>query len=169
MIDAPLLQCLRTRVYLAKNFKIISLGCFTTLDIDMVLPHVSCTKSLICDTLTDILRFRGLVTSSYILKNIFLYSEPGPFIHQFRDLSRLHDPSYKKSKEPKLMFSTVPPCLVSSLRFMELKRLIPRYEGEVELVRYFLKNSPILEKLKLDTNYTNKGMLDFLKEVIALP
>ncbi|KAH0932255.1 hypothetical protein HID58_009372 [Brassica napus] len=192
------LECLRTTVYLEKNFMIINLGCSTTLDIDMVFPDVTCTKLLICDTLTDIPRFRGLVTSSYILKNIFLHSEPGPLL-QFRDLSRLHvkfsksdlemlpailescpklqslilelikDPSYKKNREPKLMFSTVPPCLVSSLKVVELKRLIPRYEGEVELVRYFLKNSPILEKLRLDTYYTKKGMRDFLKEVVALP
>ncbi|KAG5403877.1 hypothetical protein IGI04_009996 [Brassica rapa subsp. trilocularis] len=197
-IDAPLLECLRTTAYLEKNFMIINLGCSTTLDIDMVFPDVTCTKLLICDTLTDIPRFRGLVTSSYILKNIFLHSEPGPLL-QFRDLSRLHvkfsksdlemlpailescpklqslilelikDPSYKKNREPKLMFSTVPPCLVSSLKVVELKRLIPRYEGEVELVRYFLKNSPILEKLRLDTYYTKKGMRDFLKEVVALP
>ncbi|KAH0889046.1 hypothetical protein HID58_051475 [Brassica napus] len=192
------LECLRTTVYLEKNFMIINLGCSTTLDIDMVFPDVTCTKLLICDTLTDIPRFRGLVTSSYILKNIFLHSEPGPLL-QFRDLSRLHvkfsksdlemlpailescpklqslilelikDPSYKKNREPKLMFSTVPPCLVSSLKVVELKRLIARYEGEVELVRYFLKNSPILEKLRLDTYYTKKGMRDFLKEVVALP
>ncbi|CDY47082.1 BnaA03g12160D [Brassica napus] len=88
-IDAPLLECLRTTVYLEKNFMIINLGCSTTLDIDMVFPDVTCTKLLICDTLTDIPRFRGLVTSSYILKNIFLHSEPGPLL-QFRDLSRLH-------------------------------------------------------------------------------
>ena len=81
----------------------------------------------------------------------------------------IKDPSYKKNREPKLMFSTVPPCLVSSLKVVELIRLIPKYEGEVELVRYFLKNSPILEKLRLDTYYTKKGMRDFLKEVVALP
>ena len=71
-IDAPLLECLRTTVYLEKNFMIINLGCSTTLDIDMVFPDVTCTKLLICDTLTDIPRFRGLVTSSYILKVVML-------------------------------------------------------------------------------------------------
>lgn len=71
-IDAPLLECLRTTVYLEKNFMIINLGCSTTLDIDMVFPDVTCTKPLICDTLTDIPRFRGLVTSSYILKVVML-------------------------------------------------------------------------------------------------
>lgn len=81
----------------------------------------------------------------------------------------IKDLSYKKNREPKLMFSTVPTCLVSSLKVLELIRLIPRYEGEVELVRYFLKNSPILEKLRLDTYYNKKGMRDFLKAVVALP
>lgn len=193
VINAPLLECLKTRGYVSKNFKIINLGCSTTLEIYAVFPRLTCTKRFICDTLTDIPRFRGIVLSSYILKNIFLHSEPGPLL-QFRDLSRLHvkfsksdlemlpsilescpilelikDPSYKKNREPKLMFSTVPPCLVSSLKVVELIRLIPKYEGEVELVRYFLKNSPILEKLRLDTYYTKKGMRDFLKEVVALP
>ncbi|KAF8116835.1 hypothetical protein N665_0014s0096 [Sinapis alba] len=198
VIDAPLLQCLRTRVYVEKNFKIINLGCSTTLDIDMVYPRVSCSKTFICEILTDIPRFRGLVTSHFIWKKIFVFSEPGPLL-QFSGLSRLHaklsksdlemlpailesctklqsfilelikDPSYKKNREKKLMFSTVPPCLVSSLKVVELIRLIPKYEGEVEFVRYFLKNSPILEKLKLDTYYTKKGMRDFLTKVVALP
>ncbi|KAJ4907575.1 F-box/FBD/LRR-repeat protein [Raphanus sativus] len=199
VIEAPLLQYLRTRIYSAKNFKIINLGCSTTLDIDSVYPHVTCTKRLICDIITDIPRFRGLVTSRYILRDIFRYSEPGPLL-QFRDLSRLRvefsksdlemlpailescpklqslilelikDPRYKKkNREPKLMFSTVPPCLVSSLKVVEWIRSTPRYRGEVELVRYFLENSQILEKLRLDTYYTKRGKRDFLKKVIALP
>ncbi|KAL0710290.1 hypothetical protein Bca4012_017268 [Brassica carinata] len=199
VIDAPLLEYLSTSVHFGKNFKIINLGCSTTLDIDSVYPRVTCTKPLIYDILTDIPRFRGLVTSRYILKDIFQYSEPGPLL-QFRDLSHLRlkfsksdlemlpailescpklqslilelikDLRYKKkNREPKLMFSTVPPCLVSSLKVVELIRLVPRYRGEVELVRYFLNNSQILEKLRLDTYYTKRAKRDFLKKIFALP
>ncbi|ESQ43136.1 hypothetical protein EUTSA_v10015428mg [Eutrema salsugineum] len=81
-------------------------------------------------------------------------------------LELVKDPSRKKNTEAKVMFSTVPPqCLVSSLKYVELKRLIPRYEGEIELVRYLLKNSTILETLKLE----KKAMRAFIKEVVAMP
>ncbi|KAG2333066.1 hypothetical protein Bca52824_004246 [Brassica carinata] len=151
VIDAPLLEYLSTSVHFGKNFKIINLGCSTTLDIDSVYPRVTCTKPLIYDILTDIPRFRGLVTSRYILKEL------------------IKDLRYKKkNREPKLMFSTVPPCLVSSLKVVELIRLVPRYRGEVELVRYFLNNSQILEKLRLDTYYTKGQSVIFLK-IFALP
>lgn len=75
----------------------------------------------------------------------------------------------KKKKEPKAIFSTVPLCLVSSLKLVELKRSIPGNEGEIELLRYLLKNSTILEKLKLDVYYTKKAECDFLKELLTMP
>ncbi|XP_020871986.1 F-box/FBD/LRR-repeat protein At1g51370-like [Arabidopsis lyrata subsp. lyrata] len=75
----------------------------------------------------------------------------------------------KKKKEPKVMFSKVPQCLVSSLKFVQWKRLISRYEGEIELVRYFLKNSKILEKFRLDTYYTEKSKCTFLQELLTMP
>ncbi|KAL1211080.1 F-box/FBD/LRR-repeat protein [Cardamine amara subsp. amara] len=75
----------------------------------------------------------------------------------------------KKKEEPKVMFPTVHRCLVSSLKLVELKCSIPGYEREMELVRYLLKNSTILEKLKLDVYYTKKTKCDFLKELVAMP
>ncbi|CAH2070082.1 unnamed protein product [Thlaspi arvense] len=76
---------------------------------------------------------------------------------------------HNMNTEPYMMFSTVPSCLVTSLKYVELKRLISKYEGEIELVRYLLKNSTVLEKLKLDTHYSKKAMSAFLKEVVAMP
>ncbi|CAH8279533.1 unnamed protein product [Arabidopsis lyrata] len=75
----------------------------------------------------------------------------------------------KKEKEPKVMFATVPQCLVSSLKFVELKHSISGYEGEIELIRYLLKNSTILKKLRLDLYYSKKAMCNFLKELVAMP
>ena len=74
VINAPLLECLKTRGYVSKNFKIINLGCSTTLEIYAVFPRLTCTKRFICDTLTDIPRFRGIVISSYILKVVMLFN-----------------------------------------------------------------------------------------------
>ncbi|XP_010445954.1 PREDICTED: F-box/FBD/LRR-repeat protein At1g51370-like [Camelina sativa] len=200
VIDAPLLLCLRTMIYLTKNFEIISLGFPTKLDIDVVFSNKKTYgKSLIDDILTDITRVRDLVINNVILKNILLYSNLGQVL-QFRDLSRLNagfaksdlemlptilescprlesftlelvkDPSMcgKMKKEPNVMFSEVPRCLVSSLKFVELKRSIPRYEGEMELIRYLLKNSRILEKLRLNVYYRKKEKCDFLTELVSM-
>ncbi|ESQ43137.1 hypothetical protein EUTSA_v10015903mg [Eutrema salsugineum] len=76
---------------------------------------------------------------------------------------------YYEIIEPKVMFSTVPGCLVSSLRFVELRRSISGYEVEMELVRYFLKHSRILEKLRLDIYYTKMAKCAFLTELVAMP
>ncbi|CAH2070087.1 unnamed protein product [Thlaspi arvense] len=60
----------------------------------------------------------------------------------------------EKKIEPKVMFATVPRCLLSSLRFVEMTRSISECKGEMELIRYFMKNSTTLEKLELDLYYT---------------
>lgn len=73
--------------------------------------------------------------------------------------------------EPKVMFSSVPPCLISSLKFAELKSPILGYEGEIELVRYFLKNSRVLEKLSLrfENHNRKKAKSVILQELLAIP
>ncbi|XP_020871769.1 F-box/FBD/LRR-repeat protein At1g51370-like [Arabidopsis lyrata subsp. lyrata] len=201
VIDAPLLQSLRTKIYKTKNFEIINLGFFTKLDIDVVfISHRTYYSSMIHDIITDISMVKELVINNGIWKDIFLYSKSGP-VQQFRNLSSLNagftktdlellplilescpklesltlelvEDQYmrcEKNKEPNVMFSTVPQCLVSSLKFVELKRSIPMYEGEMELVRYLLKNSTILKKLRLDLYYSQRAMGDFLKELFAMP
>ncbi|EOA13362.1 hypothetical protein CARUB_v10026398mg [Capsella rubella] len=202
VIDAPLLECIRTEIESGKDFEIINVGSFAKLDIDVALGNATYNISIVPDILTDICRWvRDLVLSSNVFwKDILLYSNSGPVLH-FRDLSRL-DAKFSKSdlemlptilescprleyfrlelvkdkskrrerkKDPKVMFATVPQCLETSLKFVELKRLIPGYEGEIKLVRYLLKNSKILEKLRLDVYYTQKKKCDFLKELVSSP
>ncbi|VYS67939.1 unnamed protein product [Arabidopsis thaliana] len=52
-----------------------------------------------------------------------------------------------------LSFSSVPKCLLSSLQFVELNAQILRFDGEIlNLAKYFLENSSILQKLTLHPN-----------------
>ncbi|XP_019098214.1 PREDICTED: F-box/FBD/LRR-repeat protein At1g51370-like isoform X2 [Camelina sativa] len=179
VIDAPLLQCLRTSVSSPKNFQIVNLGSSSRLDIDFPFSYETYSSSMIHDILTDISRVRDLVISNGIWKGIFQYSKSGPLL-QFRDLSRLNvefskfdletlptllescpkleslvmklvrDESMrgKKKTEPKLMFSTtVPQCLVSSLKFVEWKRSIAG----------------------LDVYYAEKAKCAFLQELLTMP
>ncbi|CAF1757455.1 hypothetical protein HID58_087628 [Brassica napus] len=83
----------------------------------------------------------------------------------------LVDDRHRKNGEPTVMFSSVPPCLISSLKFVELKSPILGYEGEIELVRYFLKNSRVLEKLNLRFKNHNrkKSKHVILQELLAIP
>ncbi|CAL9243417.1 unnamed protein product [Arabidopsis halleri] len=156
VIDAPLLQCLRATVSSTKNFQILNLGSSARLEFDFpfTFSHATYSSSMIHDILTDISRVRDLVISNDIWKEIVKNQS-----------IRLHE----EKREPNVMFSAVPRCLVSSLKFVELKRSIPRYEGEMELVRYFLKNSIILEKLRLNVYYTKKAKCAFLTELVAMP
>lgn len=73
--------------------------------------------------------------------------------------------------EPKVVFSSVPPCLISSLKFVELKSPILGYEGEIELVRYFLKNSRVLDKLclRFEKHNMKKAKYIILQELLAIP
>ncbi|KAG7534106.1 FBD domain [Arabidopsis thaliana x Arabidopsis arenosa] len=202
VIDAPLLQCLWTVMFLTKNYQIVNSGFPAKLDIDMRSMHLypRPNESVIRDILTDISRVRDLVISKNTWKEIFLYSQSRPVL-QFRNLSRLNvrfdifdlerlptllesctklesltmeifkDPSmhHEEKREPNVMFAAVPRCLVSSLKFVELKCSIPRYEGEMELIRYFLKNSTMLQKLRLNIYYTKEAKCAFLTELVAMP
>ncbi|XP_020867313.1 LOW QUALITY PROTEIN: F-box/FBD/LRR-repeat protein At1g51370, partial [Arabidopsis lyrata subsp. lyrata] len=227
VIDAPLLQCVRAKMYSTKNFQIINSGFPAKLDIDFLSTSVRYHKNVIRDILIDISRVRDLVISSNTWKvyistfehiylkiflyksffvhlcyqEFFLYSKSRP-VRQFRYLSPLKARFYisdlemlptllescpkleslilemvkkqsmgrhEEKREPNVMFSTVPRCLVSSLKFVELKRSIPRYEGEMELGRYFLTNSTLLKKLRLNVHYTKKAKCAFLTELVAIP
>lgn len=77
---------------------------------------------------------------------------------------------YRENREAKAMSSTVPPCLVSSLKFMELKSRIFVYEREMKLVKYFLENSTILEKLTISLRDDNsiKAKHVILGEILAM-
>ncbi|KAJ4873672.1 F-box/FBD/LRR-repeat protein [Raphanus sativus] len=122
-IDAPLLQCLRANVNVHEKFKITNSGFSAKADISF---RGLCDHGLIHDIFTEILRVRDLDISSNTWKEL-LVGVAGT----------------------KVMVPTVPPCLVSSLKFVEFKRPISGYETEMKLVKYFLKNSTILKKLTL--------------------
>ncbi|XP_010485101.1 PREDICTED: F-box/FBD/LRR-repeat protein At5g53840-like [Camelina sativa] len=213
VIDAPLLQCLKTNLHLTKNITITNSGFPAKVDIDFGGAHdvgdpngVS-KRKVIRDILTDISRVRELVISLYFWKDIFPSFAPGPLLH-FSYLSRLTAtfcdsdlwmlPNLLKScpkleslilrlsanrlyirgtknNEPKFTFHTVViPCVVSSLKFVELKSPIVGYEGEMELVRYFLKNSTILEKMSVTfSGYLRRKRVKatdaIFKELLAMP
>ncbi|XP_010473855.1 PREDICTED: F-box/FBD/LRR-repeat protein At1g51370-like [Camelina sativa] len=201
VIDAPLLQCLKTSLSSPKNYQIVNLGSSAKLDIGLLyFGRARYSSSMFHDIITDISRVRELVVGNAMWEGIFHYSKSEPVLLQFRHLSRLNVKFIKsgiellpfflescpkleslvmelvkdlsmrgKEKEPKVMFSTVPRCLVSSLKFVKWKRSISVYEGETELVRYFLKNSQMLEKLRLDIYYTEKAKCAFLQELLTMP
>lgn len=101
----------------------------------------------------------------YIYSTCFFFSSFGfSFVQELVDRPR-------KNREPKLTFSFVPPCLVSSLRFVELKSPVLGYEGEIKLVRYFLKNSRILERMSLrfENYYRKKAKHVILQQLLAIP
>ncbi|EOA14506.1 hypothetical protein CARUB_v10027726mg, partial [Capsella rubella] len=196
VIDAPLLQCLKATGSSTKNFHIVHLGSSAKLDVGYF-GHMS--SSMILDIMTDMSRFRELIIGNAIRKEICKYSksvlpqfrvlsrlnvkfsksgiellplflESCPKLESLvMELVKERLKHGKKEKETKVMFSTVPRCLVSSLKSMEWKRLIPGYVGETELVRYFLKNSKILEKLRVDVYYTEKTKCAFLQELLKMP
>ncbi|XP_010446084.1 PREDICTED: F-box/FBD/LRR-repeat protein At1g51370-like [Camelina sativa] len=194
VIDAPLLQCLSTKIASTKDFQIISSVFLAKLDIDLQpMRHdyfVRPLKKVVHDILTDIRRVRDLVITSDILKEFFLYSKSRT-VRQFRNLSRLNARFAKcdlemlpadvsdifkyyssirdeEKREPNVVFGAVPRCLESSLKFVELKLSFIRDEGEMELARYFLENSTILEKLRLNVCRREKSKCDYLNELVAM-
>ncbi|XP_019086392.1 PREDICTED: F-box/FBD/LRR-repeat protein At1g51370-like [Camelina sativa] len=198
VIDAPRLQCLRASVSSPKSFQIVNLGSSAKLEISFPSRDVTYSSNTIHNVLTDISRVRELVITNGIWKYskpgpVLQFHDLSRLNVKFSksDLEMLptileNCPKLeslvmelvqdgfmflrpKKTTEPKVMFSTVPMCLVSSLKVVEWKRSITGYEEETELVRYFLKNSKIMEKLKLDVYYTEKAKCAFLQELLTMP
>ncbi|XP_010496383.1 PREDICTED: F-box/FBD/LRR-repeat protein At5g53840-like [Camelina sativa] len=205
VIDAPLLQCLKTTLHMTKNITFINSGFPAKVDIDfgseynMLDPNGLSKRKVIGDILTDISRVRELVINLYFWKDIFpSFSYLSRLTATFCDADLGMLPNLLKScpkleslilrlstnrlyirgtknNEPKFTFHTIViPCVVSSLKFVEFKSPILGYEGEMELVRYFLKNSTILEKMSVTvSNYQRKkrvkGTDAILKELLAMP
>ncbi|KAL0734614.1 hypothetical protein Bca4012_010824 [Brassica carinata] len=170
----------------------ISLG--TSNDLD---AHVSSKRSMVHNFFASISRARCLVISHITVK-VIKKLEPQlqfPYLSQLSASFSMFDlnvlpiilrscPKIKSlildlvdrprnNGEPKVMFSSVPPCLISSLKFVELKSPILGYEGEIELVRYFLKNSRVLEKLTVrlavvTAVYSNVRSLAVLSDSLSL-
>ncbi|CAH8363144.1 unnamed protein product [Eruca vesicaria subsp. sativa] len=139
------ITCLRANVNKHKKFKIINSGFSAKADISFC---GLCDHGLIHDVLTDVLWVRELVISSNTWKELLVGVAC-----------------------TKVVVSTVPSCLVSSLKFVEFRRPITGYETEMKLVKYFLKNSTILKKLTLRVSNCRmiKGKDAILGEIFATP
>lgn len=197
VIDAPLLQFLMIKCYLTNNFKIINIGFTAKVYIDISLGtsydldrYGSSKKSMVCNFFASISRARCLAIS-YITVKVIKKIEPQlqfPYLSQLSASFSVFDlnvlpmilrscPKLKSlildlvDGEPKVVFSSVPPCLISSLKFVELKSPILGYEGEIELVRYFLKNSRVLDKLclRFEKHNMKKAKYIILQELLAIP
>ncbi|KAJ4896990.1 F-box/FBD/LRR-repeat protein [Raphanus sativus] len=202
LIEAPLLQCLKTDVNLRNQFEIIHSGFLDKVDIFFYGVHHNDLggRRLTRDILTAMSMVSDLFIRCSFWEEIIPYIFPDSKL-QFCSLSRLTsqyiyldlemllnllqscpkleslnlligDASlvYRENREAKAMSSTVPPCLVSSLKFMELKSRIFVYEREMKLVKYFLENSTILEKLTISLRDDNsiKAKHVILGEILAM-
>lgn len=78
--------------------------------------------------------------------------------------------NYKKKKKAEVMSSTVPPCLVSSLKFVKLEsHELFGCGTELKVARYFLENSTILEKLTLRNDYWEENVNHIRQTLHAIP
>ncbi|XP_010473289.1 PREDICTED: F-box/FBD/LRR-repeat protein At1g51370-like [Camelina sativa] len=199
LIDAPLLQSLKATVSSTMNFQIVNLGSSAKLDFDLshmrcsssmihdILTCVPLVRELVISNGIrkeifqyskpgPLFQFRDLSRlnvefSKFDLATLPTLLQSCPKLESLvMKLVKDRSMCGKKNTELKVMFSTtVPHCLVSSLKVVEWRRSIAVYEGELELVRYFLKNSKILEKLKLDVYYAGKSKCAFLQELLTMP
>ncbi|XP_010474253.1 PREDICTED: F-box/FBD/LRR-repeat protein At5g53840 [Camelina sativa] len=162
--------------------------------LSILYPNDLTSRSMIRDFLTSISRIRCLVTSYAATKDIFRYMKLEP-LHQFCNLSelsvicsisnlemllnllkscpkleslRLKLVDYKRRKKAVVMSSTVPPCLVSSLKFVKL--LFGCGCGtELKVAKYFLEYSTILEKLTLKNDYKEENLENICQTLHAIP
>ncbi|CAN6861034.1 unnamed protein product [Brassica oleracea] len=162
------------KCYLTKNLKIINIGFTAKVDIDISLgtsydldANGSSKKSMVCNFLASISRTRCLAISHITVKVI---KKLGPQL-QFPYLSQLSASFsvFDLKVLPIILRSC--PKLKSLILFAELKSPILGYEGEIELVRYFLKNSRVLEKLSLrfENHNRKKEKYVILQELLAIP
>ncbi|KAF2596215.1 hypothetical protein F2Q68_00007694 [Brassica cretica] len=80
-----------------------------------------------------------------------------------------YDPSREEEAEDIRLSSVVPPCLMSSLESVKIKRF-NRGPVNMEVARYFLENSLVLKKLVLDfrCSVVEEGFY-MLRDLLALP
>ncbi|CDY20242.1 BnaC09g29970D [Brassica napus] len=157
------------KCYLTKNLKIINIGFTAKVDIDISLgtsydldANGSSTKSMVCNFLASISRTRCLAISHITVKFFFVIKKLEPQL-QFPYLSQL-------SASFSVFDLKVLPIILRSCP--KLKSLIlDLVDREIELVRYFLKNSRVLEKLNLrfENHNRKKEKYVILQELLAIP
>ncbi|EOA15249.1 hypothetical protein CARUB_v10028648mg [Capsella rubella] len=158
-------------------------------------PNDLTSRSMMRDFFTSISRVRCLVTSYATTKDIFHYMQLEP-LHQFCNLTglsviccisslemllnllkrcpKLESLSlklvdYKETKKAGVITSTVPSCLVSSLKFVKLEGVLFGCGTELNVARYFLENSTLLEKLTLRNDYKEKNVEHVRQTLHAIP
>nr|VDC94587.1 unnamed protein product [Brassica oleracea] len=198
LIEAPLLQCLKTDVNLTNQFRIIHSGFLDKVDILFFGVHENPGgRRVIRDILTDMSMVSDLFIRCTFWEDIIPYIFPDSKL-QFCSLSRLTSHHfnldlemflnllqscpkleylnllnislvYSENREPNAMSSTVPACLVLSLEFVELEILTFVYEREMKLLRYFLENSTILEKLTIRLCGDSSIEAKHVEEILTIP
>ncbi|CAH2070079.1 unnamed protein product, partial [Thlaspi arvense] len=116
------------------------------------LPNVSCMVATMC--VSD-------------LKCLPTFLESCPKLNSF--VVWLTDHEKMGSEEVnQISYSSVPECLLRSLVFVGFKAPISGHAAEMKLVKYFLENSAILQRLTL---FGNSGSVDddIFKEVLKIP
>ncbi|CAN7086605.1 hypothetical protein Bca4012_100764 [Brassica carinata] len=145
-------------------------------------------RTMIRNFLTRISTVCGMEISSVTLQVIHDYSKWEP-LPQFSDLSwlnasflesfwellptflcccpNLHTLGFEFDKEEcPIKLSSVPPCFVSSLKYVELStRVTTRSSSQMKLARYFLRNCAALKKLTLSGNFGD----DIIKKIKKIP
>ncbi|CAH2035442.1 unnamed protein product, partial [Thlaspi arvense] len=94
------------------------------------------------------------------------------FLESFPNLKSLIVCSDDYRNPTEISFPSVPECMLSSLEFVDFKGLFQGCAAEMNLVRYFLINSVVLEKLTLclDSSSTKDDILkNFSKSKEVLP
>ncbi|EOA14516.1 hypothetical protein CARUB_v10027744mg [Capsella rubella] len=131
----------------------------------------------------SLLIIKMLISASPLLEDLtFDFPKPKPkpknndFRQDFRrrpyqyspntDYIFLEDFSDSPTREETDDFTNVPQCLISTLEYVKINRLIMKEENGIKLVNYFLENSAVLKKLTLSFTHpcvTNQELESYKK------
>ncbi|CAH2070073.1 unnamed protein product [Thlaspi arvense] len=122
------------------------------------LPNVSCMAVTICEAdLKGLPTFlRSCPKLKYLIVGLDVYEE------------------MPSEEIDRITFSSiVPECLLSSLKFVDIKTDISRCAEcapEMKLVKYFIENAAILKKVTLHVNHSSvDDDIDIAKELLKIP
>ncbi|CAL9241889.1 unnamed protein product [Arabidopsis halleri] len=151
-------------------------------------------RDIIRGFLTGISSVRHMIISQPTSEVLYHYSklEPIPRFHNLSHLQAAFSSSslqllpaflescpnlknlilnYSVSEEPEQIdFTTVPRCLISTLEYVEIKKLKMKVETGIKLGNYFLENSAVLKKLNLsftDSPMANEESESYKKLLIS--
>ncbi|AED95180.1 F-box/RNI-like/FBD-like domains-containing protein [Arabidopsis thaliana] len=147
-------------------------------------------RAIICDFLTVISSVRHMIISGSILEELHSYSKLG-WIPQFRNLYHLQAsffgtslqllPTFLEScpnlknlimdygafKEENIDFHEVPQCLISTLEYVHINKLMMMEQSGIKLVNYFIENSAVLKKLTLRFSFFSSIESESYKKLLT--